>query len=365
MRTVTALFLAVLIAAPPVSVGSAPASGTVQGVVTVAGRPVSGLVLALVDLNSGAVHKTKSGEGGTFKMQIAPGEYVITSGSQAGLAVGRGPTRLSVAPGQMASADLDLVALPVVVPQDPKPAPADAPAAGGQEPPAASTPLPEPALTQAQIPDTAPTATTINHDAIGCFIAGEFPLIEAGIQPASSVARARVYFRAAQGGDWFFVEMTSQEGQFSGKLPRPKIEASPISYYVQATTTEFGEAQTPENAAIVVPEASQCPQDKKVAAIGPPGPVQVFSAASGSIITPAGFAAGGLALTGGIIALAAGAAAVGIGTAIVISNPSPSPSPVPTPTPVRPTPTPPESPSPSPSPSPTPIGSPKPGSFSR
>jgi hypothetical protein len=215
------------------------------------------------------------------------------------------------------------------------------------------------------LPEASPTSTTINHDPVGCFIAGEFPLLESGIQPAASVARARVYFKAAQGGDWFFVEMTSQEGQFFGKLPRPKLEASPIAYYIQATTTEFGEAQTQEISAIVVAEANQCPQDRKVAAIGPAGPVQVFSAATGSIITPAGFAAGGLAITGGIIALAAGAAAVGIGTAIIVAQPSPSPSPIPTPVPPSPSPSPVPTPEPSPSPSPTPIPSPRPGSFSR
>jgi hypothetical protein len=170
------------------------------------------------------------------------------------------------------------------------------------------------------------------------------------------VARARVYFKAALGGDWFFVEMSAQEGQFFGKLPRPKLEASPITYYIQATTTEFGEAQTAEAAGIVVTSAEECP-DRKVAAIGPPGPVQVFSAATGSAVAPAGFAAGGLALAGTLLLLG-GAAAVGIGTVIAVTNPTPTPSPSPTPTPTatpsptpRPSPSPPESPIPSPPPS--------------
>jgi hypothetical protein len=100
--------------------------------------------------------------------------------------------------------------------------------------------------------------------------------------------------------------MTPAEAGFVGKLPRPKIEASPITYYVQATTTEFGENKTAEIEAIVVAEAKDCPSDKKVAAIGPPGEVTVFSAATGSAIAPVGFAAGGLALTAGTIALVLG-----------------------------------------------------------
>ena len=130
-----------------------------------------------------------------------------------------------------------------------------------------------------------------------------------------------MYFKAAGSNDWYYVEMTPAEAGFVGKLPRPKLEASPITYYVQATTTEFGENRTPEIEAIVVAEAKDCDDDKKVAAIGPPGEVTVFSAATGSAIAPVGFAAGGLALTAGTIALVlGGAAAVGIGTAVVVDN---------------------------------------------
>ena len=81
-------------------------------------------------------------------------------------------------------------------------------------------------------------------------------------------------------------------GGFSGKLPRPKIEASPVTYYIQATTTEFGDAQIAEISAIVVNDAGEC-EDKALAPIGPPGEVTVFSAATGAAIAPAGFAAGG------------------------------------------------------------------------
>jgi hypothetical protein len=361
MRTAIAVFLAALLAAPPVNLVSAPVSGTVQGVVTIAGRPVVGIALALIDLTSGAVHRTKSGAAGSFQIKVAPGDYVITSGGDTGLAIGRGPTRLSVAPGQVASADLDLVPLPVPVVtanasrQDPPP----------QEPPLTQEP-PGPGETGAGLPPAPPSlitvgglegSATITHEAIGCFIAGEFPLIDANLDPPEKIARARIYFKAAQ-TDWFFVEMAAAaEGKFEGKLPRPKLEASPITYYIQATTTEFAETQTPEIPAIVVVDKDKCPGDRKVAAIGPSGPVQVFSAATGAAISPAGFLAGGAALTAGLIALILGAAAVGIGA--VINNPPASPSPSPSPI-TGPSPEPSPSPSPEASPTPTPILSPPP-----
>ena len=59
-------------------------------------------------------------------------------------------------------------------------------------------------------------------------------------------------------------------------------------------------------------DAGDC-DDKALAPIGGPGEVTVFSAATGAAIAPAGFAAGGLALTLGTLALViGGAAAAGI-----------------------------------------------------
>src|SRR5262249_58515816 len=141
----------------------------------------------------------------------------------------------------------------------------------------------------------------INFDAVTCFVAGEFPLLDSAIEPLPNVARARVYFRAAQGTNFYYVEMTQDQGRFFGKLPRPKVEASPITYYLQATTTEFEESQTPQIEAIGVDKQDDC-GDRKIAAFGPPGEVTVFSAATGASIAPAGLAAGGAERAAGTVA---------------------------------------------------------------
>jgi hypothetical protein len=118
--------------------------------------------------------------------------------------------------------------------------------------------------------------------------------------------------------------MSQETGRFFGKLPRPKVEASPLTYYLQATTTEFEESQTQEIEAIVVQDKSEC-GDRVVAAIGPAGPVTVFSAATGAaILAPAGFAAvtaSGLAV-GIITVIAAAAAAAGVVGGIVSAPPA-------------------------------------------
>jgi hypothetical protein len=282
----------------------------------------------------------------------------VATENRAGLVVNRAPAYVPVVAGRVASAQIDLLALPAAVLQEvPAPAPPPVPS----EPPTAEPTTASPdlqATPPAEPPPAAPVSgAAINFDAVTCFVAGEFPLLDAGIEPLPSVARARVYFRAAQGSSFYYVEMTQETGRFFGKLPRPRIEASPITYYLQATTTEFEESQTPEIEAIVVEKTEDC-GDRKVAAYGPPGEVTVFSAATGAAIAPAGFAAGGAAIAAGTIALVAGgAAAAGIGVGVVTNPPQPTPSPTTIPTP-EPTPTP--TPRPRPTPTPTPVVTQKP-----
>ncbi|MGH9886587.1 MAG: carboxypeptidase-like regulatory domain-containing protein [bacterium] len=345
LRQFASVVLIALMATPPVELRSSPSQGSISGSVTLAGRPLSGASLAFLEVGSGNVVRATSAADGSLNLTLAAGRYVVATENQAGLVVARGPMVVSVAAGEVAAAMVELLALPGAMLQDAAPV-----TAAAQEP---GTPG-----TGDLAPSPAPvTATTIQHDPIGCFIAGQFPLIPATVEPSNGIARARIYFKSASADAWFYVEMTPAEAGLVGKLPRPKLEASPITYYVQATTTQFGEAQTPEISAIVVEEATQCPEDKKIAPIGPPGEVTVFSAATGAAVAPAGFAAGGLALTAATLALlAGGAAAIGIGAAITVFNPEPTPSPSAQPTappsqePPRPSP----SPSPSPSIEPTP-----------
>jgi hypothetical protein len=353
LRRAAHVFLALLLALPVGDVRSAPATGTIQGVVKLEGRPVSGVTVAFIELQSGSVVRAVSSADGGFSTPAPIGEYAVTTESQAGLAVGQAPVRVAVADGRVASADLELVAVASALTQDPAAAPPPP-----QEPAAPTSDLQAPP-TDPQAPAApawAPTSGTgaqILFEPVTCFVAGEFPLLDAGIEPIASVARARVYFKGAVGDSFYFIEMTVEEGRYFGKLPRPQLEANPITYYVQSTTTEFEESQTQEIEALVVQDKAEC-GDRKVAAFGPAGAVTVFSAATGaSIIAPAGFAAvaaSGLAV-GAITVIAAAAAAAGVVGGVVVAppgggggvspppiiiNPSPipTPSPLPTPTPI-------------------------------
>jgi hypothetical protein len=351
LRRVAASTLALLLAFPPGYAASAASTGVIQGAVKLEGRPLSGVTVAFIELQTGDVVRAVSGADGSFEAQAPPGEYAVTTESQAGLTVGQAPLRVTVTSGQVASADVELQKVASAVPQESLPQ--GAPQTPPETPPNATLPSGEPQQPPAPVfAETTGSGAAIRFQPVTCFVAGEFPLLDAEMDPLQSVARARVYFKAALGETFYYVEMTQQQGRFFGKLPRPRVEASPITYYVQSTTTDFEESQTREIEAIVVEQKSEC-GDRLVAAFGPPGAVTVFSAASGaSIIAPAGFAAAGAGLAIGTIAvIAAGAAAAGVvgGVAVPPGGGGPTPPPVI----IVPTPIPP--PVPIPAPTPTPI----------
>lgn len=354
MRKVIAVGLAVLMVVPMGGVSSAAADGTISGVVRLAGQPKSGVTVAFIELQSGAVLRATSGDDGGFSTPAPVGEYTVTTESQAGLTVKQAPLRVVVVEGKTASADLELAAVPSAVmdsfpaPSAPPPgaAPSEAAAAAAAEPPAVQ-PLPgAPSI----FAETTGAGAQIQFKPVTCFVAGEFPLLDAGIEPLASVARARVYFKANRGDFYYYIEMSEDAGRYYGKLPRPYVEASPITYYLEATSTEFEESRTREIEAAVVEDKDAC-GDREMAAIGPPGPVTVFSAASGAIGSPTGFAAAAASgiLVGIITAIAVSAAAAGVVGGVVVNpntGPTPpppiaSPTPIPTPEPIpAPTPTP-------------------------
>lgn len=124
--------------------------------------------------------------------------------------------------------------------------------------------------------------TQILHEPIGCMVAGQFPLVEAMLQPAASVTRARVYFKSKSRSARYFVEMQQQDGRLVGKLPKPKLEDAALRYSVRASTS-LGESQTREIEARIASDESECPAGSLVATIGPPGAVTVFDAVTGAV----------------------------------------------------------------------------------
>src|SRR5262245_48031321 len=156
-RRVTACTLIVLLTIAPV-VQAAP-QGTLKGVVTLQGRPLAGIQLALVEMESGAIQRVTSGNDGQFQTALVPGRYVVSAEGKGPIVIAEAPAYVPVSAGQVASARIDLA--PVQVPPE-TPSTSSAP-------PANTPPGDKPVLgkhltaTQGQ--------TTLDHDAVTCFIA--------------------------------------------------------------------------------------------------------------------------------------------------------------------------------------------------
>src|ERR1043165_2598496 len=65
-------------------------------------------------------------------------------------------------------------------------------------------------------------ATEIDHKAVGCVVAEQFPRLEARLTPADSVGRARIFFRTEGGPSWYAVAMKREGAVFLAPFPQPK-----------------------------------------------------------------------------------------------------------------------------------------------
>ena len=171
-----------------------------------------------------------------------------------------------------------------------------------------------------------------------CILAGQYPQFHGAIMPMGGVTRSRLFFHSALAPDFYYVEAVLEGGRYVARLPRPRPEAGPLSFYLEATRSDFSQARSGEGTAIVVRKIEECPADRKPAAVAPGGPVSVFDVA-GNVAFPAGFegvtgvaaaavgggvggaagaGAGFLTSTAGLVTL--GAVAVGITTIVIVTN---------------------------------------------
>jgi hypothetical protein len=176
-------------------------------------------------------------------------------------------------------------------------------------------------LSSLAIPALAQTPL-IDHQEVACVVAEKFPLFSARLDPAESVARARVHFRAEGGPIWYYVEMKRQDGVFHGTLPRPRKSTKRIHYYIEAVDKSLAESRTQEYSPDVVSGADACSRKMAVASVSGATSV-VVGAPAGAPLPPLGFAPSGIVAAG--TASAAGSAAVagaaaGVSTAVIVAG---------------------------------------------
>jgi hypothetical protein len=174
----------------------------------------------------------------------------------------------------------------------------------------------------------------IEHKDVGCFVAGQFPVLDACFNPGPGLARARVFFRPEGAASWYYVEAktlleakadtTPNATCRKAILPKPKksLVNTRVEYYVEATGQAMETSQTETYRPMVVDKAGSC-KNKLVAAGLPAAAVQVFPA------LPAAFAAGG-GLSAVAAAAVVGAGVAGTTTVVAVaannSNDNPSPA---------------------------------------
>ena len=153
----------------------------------------------------------------------------------------------------------------------------------------------------------------IDHQEVGCLVAGKHPVLSACF--SRPPARARVYFRAPGTPHWYFVDMKQDGACFSGTLPTPKSSLPSVGYYIEAVDPAFAGSRTAEQTPRVVESDAQCDPVKRTAKWVARASV-VVGALPGAPAVPAGFAAGGLAGAGGGGSTALVAGVVGGGAAV-------------------------------------------------
>lgn len=193
-----------------------------------------------------------------------------------------------------------------------------------------------PAAPQAPEAPPPPVPLSVAATPVRCMVAGTNPQLDAGITPGEQVQVGRVYFKSVLGDAFFYVEMTIQGERYVGVLPKPRLDAGPITYYVEGVGLDYSQSQSPEVQAVVVEKKEDC-GDLPAAVLGPSGPVRVFSVGGGTALPPgfsgvssvvaagSGAAAAGGAAGGNTVGIIVAAAlALGVGAAVVISTASPS-----------------------------------------
>lgn len=168
-------------------------------------------------------------------------------------------------------------------------------------------PATHPAAASSQDVPAVQAGVQIHHDAVECMVANQYPRLDASLTPADKVAKAHIYFKSNR-SPFYYVIM----GKTGARLPRPSLDAGPITYYIEGFTLGGGSVQSEEINSRVVRSAEEC--KTRVAPIAPGPPVTVFGATGG--VLP-GFAGVALAAPAGAVGGASTAVVVGTGAAFV------------------------------------------------
>lgn len=174
-----------------------------------------------------------------------------------------------------------------------------------------STPLVPAAPAAAATAFQGSRAILVVHSPVSCMVADQYPQLEASAPPGANVKSARAYFHSALSNEFYYVEGEPVGGRWVFRLPRPNLNAGPITYYIEFQP----DGRSPDHTAVVVRNAGDC-EDRPVAPFAPGGPAAIFGPGGAAVAAPAGFGgvagAAGAGAAGGVAAAGGGGISTGL-----------------------------------------------------
>jgi hypothetical protein len=163
----------------------------------------------------------------------------------------------------------------------------------------------------------------IDHKAVGCVVAEQFPRLEARVIPADAVGKARVFFRTEGGPAWYAVAMKREGEVFAAALPKPKKSLKRFRYYVEVADTALATSRTEEYATDVVTGPGGCAKGMMAGVMSAAS--VVLEVPAGAAAIPVGFSSAGVVAAGSTATVAGGGAAAssgggGLGTGAIVGG---------------------------------------------
>jgi hypothetical protein len=138
-------------------------------------------------------------------------------------------------------------------------------------------------------------APTIEHSPLGCVDDQQYTRVAAVFDPDNELKSAKVYFRAAQYPDFYYVMMELEAGEYRAYLPLPDDQTSRVVYYIEVVDTMFGSSRTVEYDPEVMRDG-ECRRRDPTAAwfVGENPNIVVGALSQAASALPSGFQAAGI-----------------------------------------------------------------------
>ncbi len=184
----------------------------------------------------------------------------------------------------------------------------------------------------------------IRHDRVACVPLDKYTRLAASAPSASQVVQAEIQFRVDAAAGWYSTRMAPQDGEWSGRLPRPVTPLERFEYRIVMTASDLTTVETPAMSVRVAAAGMPCEDAPRFSA-SVDAPIVVRAPAGAPVVppVPSGFSPAGVvsapdpvrrsrALKIGTAAtvvagIAAGVAVAGSGPEHVLLDPVPPPPP--------------------------------------